>query len=214
MRKDLLNDEKSDELESFVVAQLWAAFADKTEVEEDATEKDDNTPKSGCTYWCMNMIRNQEQMQRDAILKNNINELSLAEWGEYKRTNALKKVKAGDIIFLYNKSNTFLGVFEAKGRRIVYNDAKGLREEYIEDLNNPPESPEKTDKESINQDVEKYDIYKSLERGSTVFANIIVEPKKVEEIKCPESIPVPRYALRRLSKEHGEKLMRLYQLPI
>ena len=114
---------------------------------------------------------------------------------------------------VYN-AKAVASIFEAKGRRIVYNDAKGLREEYIEDLNNPPESPEKTDKESINQDVEKYDIYKSLERGSTVFANIIVEPKKVEEIKCPESIPVPRYALRRLSKEHGEKLMRLYQLPI
>lgn len=214
LRKDLLSDEKSGELESLVVAQLWAAFADKTEVEDDVIEKTGRAPKSGCTYWCMNMIRNLETLQRDAILKNNINELSLAEWGEYKRTNALKQIKAGDIIFLYNKSNKFFGAFEAKGRRIVYNDAQGYREEYVEDLSNPPEHPEKTDKEIINQDVAKYDIYKSLERGSTVFANIIVEPKKVKEIKCPEYISAPRYALRRLSKEHGEKLMSLYQLPL
>lgn len=214
LQEDLASNTPVGSLNWQDVSYLWGIFADKEMIDNCIGGNKDvstNDNKSIYTYWCMNMIRGQEEKQREA-LNNGCNELSLAEWGEYKRTNALKQIKSGDIIFLYNKGNTFLGVYKAKGRRIIYNDSRGLCEELVEDLHDENSVHIITDEAHVNQDIKSYDIYNSIKGGASVFANIIVETIAKDNKQRPASVPVPQHALRRLNKKQGEELMILYNL--
>ena len=105
LRTDILNetDPEGDNL----AIPLWKAFL--TQDQKNEIEKEEPTTEnlvahvnieSGRQYWHMNMAN--RSMQQNA-LKNGIYELALLEYGEDKRTNILKQVDKGDLIFLYNK---------------------------------------------------------------------------------------------------------------
>ncbi|MDR1884153.1 MAG: hypothetical protein LBR26_15440 [Prevotella sp.] len=102
------------------------------------------------TYWHFNMLNIEKQIN---AFKNGNWVLALIEYGEEWRTNLLKQVREGDVIFLFKRGGKgYIGAFRAIGYEI------------IEESN-----PE-------NKDTAKYDIYGGLEDGATLCSNILVEP--------------------------------------
>ena len=135
LRKDMnLSDTSKDN----PLVSLWNAFTGNLTIEAEKPEEKPITPlnkklsiQTDRNYWHMNMVDSSIQAK---ALKNHIYELSLIEWETDKRTNVLKEIRKGDLIFLYNKGNMFLGIFETVGRRIFYYEGEQLLEEFIPDL--------------------------------------------------------------------------------
>ena len=121
-------------------------------------------------------------------------ELSLVEYGEYWRTNLLKQVGEGDIIMLFRRGGYgYVGAFKAVGRRI-FDFEKG--EEEILYFKEPEKSSFVTTKDNnkkFEDDVEKYDIYKSRDDGATLCSNLIV--KRIAYV--PEGVGNPGGVYRR-----------------
>lgn len=120
-------------------------------------------------FWHFIMFDNE---QIDEAFKNNKYELSLIEYGETWRTNRVKQVKQGDIVFLFCRGGYgYIGVFIVKGWRVFYFEEN--REE-IQKFDN--DKPKEVKGELYEKDIEQYDIYYSKNDGATLCANIIVEP--------------------------------------
>lgn len=213
LRTDILNetDPEGDNL----AIPLWKAFL--TQDQKNEIEKEEPTTEnlvthvnieSGRQYWHMNMAN--RSMQQNA-LKNGIYELALLEYGEDKRTNILKQVDKGDLIFLYNKGNKFLGIFEAIGRRIFYYEDETLKEDIIEDLAQPNNINTITDETQLKIDVEKYDIYRGVEDGADFCANLMVQPLACMLISKDEDVAAYRPTICRYWKEYGDKIISKYK---
>lgn len=132
-------------------------------------------------------------------------ELSLIEYGEYWRTNLLKQVTKGDVIMLFRRGGYgYVGAFEAIGRRI-FDFEKGEEEIlYFDD-----EKPRPV--ENFDEDVAKYDIYKSKEDGATLCSNLIV--KRLAYV--PDGVGNPggvyRRTISRYDSHYAWKLKKRFQ---
>lgn len=214
LRTDILN-EAEPEGDNLAIP-LWKAFLsidpeNEIENEEELTADNNVTPvniESERQYWHMNMV--DRTKQQDA-LKNGIYELALIEYGEDKRTNILKQVNKGDIIFLYNKGNMFLGIFEAIGRRIFYYENETLKEDVIIDLLHPDNINTITDEDQLKLDVEKYDVYGGVEDGADFCANLIVRPLACMLIPKDEEVAAYRPTICRYWKEYGDSILLKYK---
>lgn len=214
LRTDILN-ESEPEGDNLAIP-LWKAFLtrnqkNETDNIEEPTTDNIVTPvniESERQYWHMNMV--DRTMQQNA-LKNGIYELALIEYGEDKRTNILKQVNKGDLIFLYNKGNMFLGIFEAIGRRIFYYENEILKEDIIADLSYPKNISTVTDETQLKIDIEKYDVYGGVEDGADFCANLIVRPLACMLIPKDEDVAAYRPTICRYWKEYGDSILLKYK---
>lgn len=93
--------------------------------------------------------------------------LSLIEYGEQWRTERLKQVQSGDIVFLFNRGGAgYVGMYRALGTIVLRNEDNGI---YISEDGN-------TDIPITQNDATKYDIYSAIEDGASFVSNIKVEP--------------------------------------
>ena len=214
LRTDILN-ESEPEGDNMAIP-LWKAFLIHSQIKTNEEERVSTTDKLANSvnntterqYWHMNMV--DRTMQQDA-LKKGIYELALIEYGEDKRTNLLKQVNKGDIIFLYNKGNMFLGVFEAIGRRIFYFEDKTLKEDIVLDLSFPNNVNTITDETQLENDIERYDVYGGVEDGADICANLIVRPLACMLIPKDDDIAAYRPTICRYWKEYGDKILSKYK---
>lgn len=105
------------------------------------------------------------------------NELSLVEYGEGWRTNLVRQVKVGDIVFLFRGSKRYSGVFRARGWRIFeYDNERNVVEHTSEGIAKEVVPGEKASIDSVAEQLKKFDIYQSyLNPDSTFCANVVVE---------------------------------------
>ncbi|MDR2406837.1 MAG: hypothetical protein LBE13_01800, partial [Bacteroidales bacterium] len=117
-------------------------------------ETDIHVP-SNVTFWHFNALGDA---QITAFKEDNW-VLSLIEYGEVWRTNSLKQVKTGDVIFLFKRGGTgYIGAFKALDPPSNVIEAK------------------KTYSSEEQKDIDKYDIYKGIEDGATLVSGILVTP--------------------------------------
>lgn len=118
-----------------------------------------------------------DERQFDA-LDNEVNELSLIEYGESWRTNLLKQVGENDMVFLFRRGGYgYVGAFEPLGYRIFEYEGDQLKETihyYNETETRKNETRKNITKD--DEDVKNYDIYGGLEDGADICANLIVKP--------------------------------------
>lgn len=190
LKIDLENSVAGDELlenNNDKIMALWNSFANMFSSEdfiassETADERirneqssahsdtpDLKMPESPITFngqfWHFNMWGID---QLNAI-KNGKFELSLVEYGENWRTNLIKQVKEGDIVFLFRRGGWgYVGAYRVLGRRIMNFDDNS--EEIV--LNG------KRDFRNLipEKDIADYDFYKSKDDGADYCSNLIVE---------------------------------------
>lgn len=118
-------------------------------------------------FWHFNVLGN-EQLE---ALNNGINELSLIEYNDEKwRTNLVRQVKEGDIVFLFKRGGAgYIGVYRVLGYRIM----NFKKDKYYEEVYSNGNI--ETKKPIPDLDIEKYDFYKSKNDDADLCSNIIVE---------------------------------------
>lgn len=150
---------------------------------------------------------NDTQLDR---LKEGFNELSLVEYGEYWRTNLVKQVGENDVIMLFRRGGYgYIGAYRAIGWRVFHFEKK--QEEirmFGEDIHI---ISFKKDREQYLSDIEKYDIYKSYDDGSTTCANIIVKPIAFIENGVGNPGGVYRRTISRYDPHYAWMLKKLFQ---
>ena len=147
-----------------------------------------------------------DKEQIDEAFKNNKYELSLIEYGETWRTNRVKQVKQGDIVFLFRRGGYgYIGAFIVKGWRVFYFEEN--REE-IQKFENDKLTEVKG--EQYETDIKEYDIYYSKDDGATLCANIIVEPIAFdyEGVKYPGG--VYRHTIARYDNRYARTLLQRF----
>lgn len=123
------------------------------ELLEDEISSESSTLKTerNIKYWHFNMLDVNKQLQ---AFENGNWVLSLTEYGEDWRTNAVKQVKEGDIIFLLKRAgNGYIGAFKALDIKIL-----------------------EAGKTYSSEELAKFDIYGGLADGADLVSNIIVQP--------------------------------------
>ena len=110
-------------------------------------------------------------------LRNGVMELSLVEYGESWRTEMVKLVKKGDLIFLFQGSKRYAGAFEAKGWRVFeYDSDRYVREITSSGIEKVVVLGEKVPIEDVAESLKKYDIYESFRNPDSTFcANVVVD---------------------------------------
>ncbi len=97
--------------------------------------------------------------------------LSLFEYGEDWRTQRLRQVNKGDIVFLFYRGGSgYVGMYRATGTVVVSPKGEG----YLLEVNDIK------DKIVPLEEAEQYDIYGELRGGATSVASIRVEPEITE----------------------------------
>ena len=163
---------------------LWEGFAEwsacyakqedgESSIETSSEGSSSRSLKSQAWHFC-----EWDTRQLDSLDKG-LDELSLIEYGEYWRTNLVKSVKNGDIVFLFRGSKKYSGVFKAKGWRVFEYDPDRMVEEKVSDDNISrvlPSGKHPINDPKIKEVLEKYDIFESyLSAESTSCANIVCE---------------------------------------
>ena len=119
-------------------------------------------------FWHFNMWGDEQLF----AFRKGLYELALIEYDETWRTNLVQQVKCGDVAFLFRRGGWgYIGAFVVKGWRVIYNNEDGLHEVVYNGQKSVI-----TDVETINRDIDRFDIYKSISDGATSCANLIVEP--------------------------------------
>jgi len=107
--------------------------------------------------------------------------LSLIEYGENWRTERLRQVRKGDVVFLFNRGGVgYVGLYRATGTVVLRMENKTSNEKAIA-------SPEERlyimmsedggeEKEITRAEAAKYDIYHAIDDGATFVSAIKVEP--------------------------------------
>lgn len=104
-------------------------------------------------YWHFNIFDEHKQLQ--AFVDGNWI-LSLIEYGEDWRTNAVKQVTPNDIVFLFLRGGYgYIGAFRVKNPAYKILDSENHYD---------------------YETIKKYDIYDGLSDGATLVSNILVEP--------------------------------------
>jgi hypothetical protein len=148
------------------------------------------TTVSNYKFWHFNSLSN---IQFKAFEENKWY-LSLIEYGESWRTNLLKQVANGDIVFLFKKGGAgYVGAFKVLDKVILEG------------------------KDRIDENLLKYDIYEGIDDGASLVASLIVVPiaynyigvgyksvrrRTIERMNDKESI---KYLLERFNLENLEE---------
>lgn len=222
---NLLREELNEEGEKLKdnteqIRDLWNIINNRigtdNNLEENDVEKDskldnsilntnDNTQvenKLDCETWHFIMLDPELQLQKLPETK----ELSLIEYnGEVWRTNLVRQVKEGDIVFLFRKGGFgYIGAFRAKGWRIF--DIKAKKEEIMEGQKFNEHTGDK-----YMSDISKYDIYESDADGADWCANIIVEPIAFKYDGVGNPGGVYRRTISRYYDQYATKLLKMFR---
>lgn len=144
---------------------------DERPISDGALDLQPRQLKSQPWHFCEYDERQLEYLQEGGC------ELSLVEYGEYWRTNQVKQVQKGDVIFLFKGNKKYAGVFVAKGWRVFeYDEQRYVREVTSEGIDKVVVKGGKVPIDSVKEQLAKYDIYECfLDSSSTSCANIVVE---------------------------------------
>lgn len=139
------------------------------------------------------------------------NELSCTEYGEYWRTNLVKQVKPGDLVFLFKGNKQYAGAFLAKGWRVLeYDEQRNVREYVSEGITKEVVTDaEYLPIESVSEKLSEHDFYKSfMAPNSSSCANIVVDPLSY----IRQGVPNPNTTYRKtISRYYGAYAVRLLQ---
>ena len=194
---------------------LWNAFnnwldslADSTGESETNTEEVNNTVKrikAGIQPWHFCMWSGK---QIDS-LRSGINELSLVEYGEYWRTELVKEVKPGDLVFLFRGNKRYAGAFVAKGWRVFeYDSDRNVKEITSQDIEKVVAPGDKVSISSVEEKLKIYDFYESFKSpDSTSCANLIVEPISFPESGAPNPNTTYRKTISRYYSVYAINLL-------
>ena len=159
-------DMSNEEDRRCMLDDLWCAF----QTEEENTQPVIKIADRQYTgqFWHFNMwgydqiraIKNSKDTHRF--------ELSLIEYGEVWRTNLVRQVKVGDIMFLFRPGGYgYIGAYKVLGYRIM---------NFTEDTEEIVINDQRESKKPIPQeDIDKFDIYKSKANNADLCSNVIVE---------------------------------------
>ena len=207
------NTEQIRDLWNIINNKIGAGNLDKEENNDETDNKFESTildtsnittaeKKLDCQSWHFIMLDPELQLEKLPETK----ELSLIEYnGEKWRTNLVRQVKDGDLVFLFRKGGYgYIGAFRAKGWRIF--DIKAKKEEIMEGVN----YNEITD-EKYNTDISKYDIYESDADGADWCANIIVEPIAFKYDGVGNPGGVYRRTISRYYDQYASQLLKMFR---
>lgn len=165
-------------------------------------ESIDNT---NVTYW--HFCAYDATIQDRALSKDN-NRLSLMEWGTDKRTNQLRQVHPGDVIFLFNSGGAgYVGMYKAIGKEIIThlkNDNKFKVETY--------DRMDIRSEDVIETTSQEADIYGALNEGGDYVASIFVEEVSSLRGKSRNPIGVAyRQTISRINnREYCDTILRYF----
>jgi hypothetical protein len=132
-----------------------------------STSQEQQQVKGDVSYWHFSMLYVDQQIKafEQWNKSGEVWVLALLEYGEVWRTNLVKAVKPGDVIFLLKRGGSgYIGAFKAMDppNKILepYKILEG-GDSAIKDY---------------NKDREKYDIYEGLNDGASLCSNILVKP--------------------------------------
>lgn len=152
---------------------------------------------------CWHFAAWDNDIQNKALREQNKNVLSLMEYDEDWRTERLKQVKPGDVLFLFNRwGDGYVGMYEAKGNLIIHYSADGKTMVYEDGC---------TKARKLNpKDIEQYDIYGVYAQDATFVSDVKVE--KIQELDGDTYNPINviRQTIARLSKDNVEKLLKYF----
>lgn len=167
LRFELFGAKDTDETVSPMI-KIWNNFSFDHHVGKDQEGTPAFSVAPDFTFWHFNMW-DSEQIES---FRKGLYELALIEYDETWRTNLVQQVKCGDVAFLFRRGGWgYIGAFVVKGWRVIYNNEDGLHEVVYNG-----QKTVITDVETINRDIDRFDIYKSISNGATSCANLIVEP--------------------------------------
>lgn len=152
---------------------------------------------------CWHFAAWDNDIQNKALREQNKNVLSLMEYDEDWRTERLKQVNKGDILFLFNRGGDgYVGMYEATGNFIIHYSADGKTTVYKNGC--------KEEREPEKEEIERYDIYDVYAQDATFVSD--VEVKKIKELEGDTSNPINaiRQTIARLSKDNVEKLLKYF----
>lgn len=130
--------------------------------------------------------------------------LSLIEYDEDWRTERLKQVKEGDIVFLFNRGGDgYVGMYRALGTIIV--SWKEQEDYQLLDSQN-----EENPIISLSE-AHKYDIYNALNDGATSIASIHVEPVFIPQGKTFNPIGTMRQTIVRPNYDNVYTLLKYFE---
>lgn len=133
-------------------------------------------------------------------------DLSLVEYGETWRTNLLKQVEFGDIVFLFRRGGYgYIGAFKPLGWRVFdFN-------ENIETIHLFNKEEEIVKGDRFESDVREFDIYGSRDDGADLCANLIVELVAYLESGVENPGGVYRRTISRYDSQYAAKLMERFK---
>lgn len=133
-------------------------------------------------------------------------DLSLVEYGETWRTNLLKQVDDGDIVFLFRRGGYgYIGAFKPLGWRVFdFN-------ENIETIHLFYKEEEIVKGDRFELDVKEFDIYGSRDDGADLCANLIVEIVAYQESGVDNPGGVYRRTISRYDSQYAAKLMERFK---
>ena len=141
------------------------------------------------------------EKQSEALNKGNMI-LSLIEYDEDWRTQRLKEVKAGDVVFLFNRGGAgYVGMYRAKGTVIISVNEEGC---FLSD------SQEGVEKKISEDEGRMFDIYDAIEDGATSVASISVEPIIIPKKNTYNPIGTMRQTIVRPSYDNVYALLNYF----
>ena len=159
----------------------------------------ENYQKGELQCWHFNAL--DVEKQSEALNKGNML-LSLIEYDEDWRTQRLKEVKAGDVVFLFNRGGAgYVGMYLAKGTVILSVNEDGC---YLTD------SMMGVEKKVSEDEARKFDIYDAIDDGATSVASISVEPAIIPEKDTYNPIGTMRQTIVRPNEDNVWELLKYF----
>ena len=173
----------------------------ENEIKEEMDKEKETMFDPNKTYWHFSALEPDKQkkaLERDEPF------VSLIEYGENWRTERLKQVKNGDIIFLFNRGGAgYVGMYRAVRTEVLEISSNGDGSGKLVTNTNGKVSNENV---SIENFVDKgRDIYEAIEDGADYVSNIFVEPIKVKNVGRP--IGTIRPTILRIGEENTKILL-------
>ena len=141
------------------------------------------------------------EKQAEALNKGNMI-LSLIEYDEDWCTQRLKEVKAGDVVFLFNRGGAgYVGMYQAKGTVIISVNEEGC---FLSD------SMKGVEKKISEDEGREFDIYDAIKDGATSVASISVEPIIIPKKNTYNPIGTMRQTIVRPSYDNVYALLNYF----
>lgn len=213
LQKDLRNNWPVDQQSAYKLWETFDKLLDNSVLPDEnngfisqsiSTSNSENTAQTSNInrgFWHFAMWGAEEQIK---ALREGVYELNLVEYNEEWRTNLIKQVQKDDLIFLFRSGGWgYMGVYRAIGWRIFEFEENNNDKETIHLFTEPEKII--TDKDQLNRDLEKFDIYNSKEDGASLCSSIIVEPLAFARNGIGNPGGVYRRTISRYYHEYGMK---------